>query len=245
MKKSSFDKFLRVPLRYVDDRWECEYGGIVPVSPGTVAELVINSRSITDKTFLDRMMAKSSIKVLDLDEGVTLLAYLATKKQKGLTDEQKDHLIPWQDRLHEIATEHIDNWSTGGLSLVEVTIGGPTGQQARKFNTTSGGLWLLTEGPKAAGLQSTCIRLPKVVSKDPVNSLNHAFTKLSETYEPWRISHTGNIYQRFLYKEKDGKWYPLEILRNAALAKKEQEIAYQLWQDFMKRMSSNKAVQRK
>jgi hypothetical protein len=53
------------------------------------------------------------------------------------------------------------------------------------------------------------------------------------------LSHTGSIYQRFLYKEKDDRWYPLEFLRNAALAEKEQEIAYQLWQDFIQRMAGN------
>ena len=236
MKKSPSDRLLRIPLRYVDERWECEYGGIVPVAPDTKAELVINSRSITDKRFLERMKAKSSIKVLD--QGVILLAYLATKEQSRLTEDQRKHLIPWQSRLREIATEHIDNWSSGDLSLVEVSIGDPTDQQAKKFNTKSGGLWLLTEGSQAVGLQSSRICLPAAVSEDPVNSLNHAFTKLSEVYEPWRISHTGSVYQRFLYKEKNGLWYPLELLRNTALANKEQEIAYHLWQDFMKRMSA-------
>jgi hypothetical protein len=242
MKKSPPDKFLRIPVRYVDKQWECQYGGIVPVAPDTAAELIIASKSITDKAFLGRMKAKSNIKVLN--QGVGLLAYLATKEQSSLTADQKKHLIPWQSRVHEIATEYIDNWNTGGLSLLEVSIGDPTDQQAQKFHTRRGGLWLLTEGPKAVGLQSTRIRLPEVVSKDPVNSLNHAFTKLSETYEPWRISHTGNVYQRFLYKEKDGRWYPLELLRDAALAKKEQEIAYQLWHDFMKRMSANATGQK-
>jgi hypothetical protein len=33
--------------------------------------------------------------------------------------------------------------------------------------------------------------------------------------------------------------YPLELLRNTALANKEQEIAFQLWQDFMKGMSAS------
>ena len=56
-------------------------------------------------------------------------------------------------------------------------------------------------------------------------------------YEPWRISHTGNVYQRFLYKENNGKWYPLELLCNRALVEKEQEIAFQMWQDFMSRVS--------
>jgi hypothetical protein len=45
--------------------------------------------------------------------------------------------------------------------------------------------------------------------------------------------------------EKDKKWYPLDLLRNITLAEKEQEIAYKLWQDFMERMSSNKATQKK
>jgi hypothetical protein len=237
MKKTPFDRFFRIPVRYVDDRWECEYRGIVPVAANTEADLIVKKKSITDKEFLDRMNAKSSIKVLD--EGASLLVYLATKEATSLTAEQMEYLIPWRDGPHEIAGEHIDNWNTGGLKLIEVSIGKPNVKQSRKFGTEKGGLWLLTEGPKAAGLQSTQINLPTKVFEDPVHSLNHAFTKLSETYEPWRISHTGNVYQRFLYKEADGKWYPLEFLRNAALAQKGQEIAYQLWQDFLKRMSAN------
>lgn len=243
MKKSSPDKLLRIPVQHVDDQWECEYGGIVPVVQNAKAELVINSGAITDKTFLRRMTAKSNIKILD--QGTRLLAYLATKNQEELTDKQRKHLIRWEIMRRGIATEHIDNWSGGDLSLIEVCIEGPTDQQQRKFATNKGGLWLLTEGPRAVGLQSTRIRLPEIVSKDPVSSLNHAFTKLSEAYEPWRISHTGNVYQRFLYKEKDGMWYPLEFLRNAALAMQEQEIAYQLWLDFMSRVSGSSAGNRK
>ena len=190
MKKTRTDKLLRVPIKYVDGRWECGYGGIVPVEQDTVAELIVNDKAITDKDFLRRMRAPSHIKVLD--EHVTLLAYLATKDQKGITEAQRKYLIPWHVRSREIATDYIDNWSTGGLSFVEVHIGQPTDQQTKKFDTSNGGLWLLTEGPKAVGLQSTQICLPDAVSKDPVISLNHAFTKLSETYEPWRLSHTGN-----------------------------------------------------
>lgn len=237
MKKSPPDGFLRIPVRFIEERWECEYGGAIPVGDNTTGELVISRRSITDKPFLERMRAKSSIKVLDQD--VKLFAYLATKDQAQLTDSLKKQLVPFKSLRETIATEHIDNWNSGDLSLVEVSIGAPTEQQSRKFKTKAGGLWLLTEGPKAVGLQSTSISLPEAVSKEPVSSLNHAFTKLSEVYEPWRISHTGNVYQRFLYQEKDKRWYPLELLRNAALAKKEQEIAFQLWQDFMKRMSNN------
>ncbi len=237
MTKPSSHKLLRIPVRYVEGNWECKYGGVVPVDHGTEAELVVSSKSVTDEAFLEMVTTKSKLKALE--QGVTLHAWLATKDQEELTEEQKSCLIPWQSRLHEIATEQIDNRNSGDLSLVEVTIGDPTDQQSSKFDTESGGLWLLTEGPRAVGLQSTRIFLPHAVSTDPVNSLNHAFTKLSETYEPWRISHTGNVYQRFLYREENGKWYPLECLRQAALARHEQAIAYQLWQNFLKRMSAS------
>lgn len=234
MKKSYSEKILRVPVRYVDERWEFEYGGIVPVAPGSQAELMIASKSITDPDFLARMTAPSKIKVLN--ENVTLLAYLAIKDNSHLTENQKNHLISWRSKDYNIATEYLENWNSGGLSLIKVHIGKPTDQHKNKFNTKDGGLWLLTEGRKTVGLQSTQIQIPdgETEASVSVNSLNHAFTRLSEIYEPWRISHTGNAYQRFLYKEKDNRWYPLELLRDCALAAEEQEIAYQLWQSFLK-----------
>ena len=238
MKKSSpSDRYVRIPVRYVDERWECAYGGVVPVAKDSEAELIINSKSITDRDFLAQMRAKSCVKVLD--RGAKWLVYLATKDQSTLSDELKGYLLPWLSSERKIAVEYIDNWNSGELSLLEVSIGYPTEQQVRKFGTTDGGLWLLTEGRKAVGLESTRISLPKAVSETPVNSLNHAFTKLSEVYEPWRISHTGNVYQRFLYKENDNRWYPLELLRNAALAEREQAIAYHLWQTFLNHMSDS------
>lgn len=98
----------------------------------------------------------------------------------------------------------------------------------------------MTEGTKATGLMSSLIELPEFVSKEPAISLNHAFTLLSETYEPWRMSHTGNVYTRFLYRESNGLWFPLELLRHAELAQKEQEIAAGLWNRFMRQMTSKK-----
>jgi hypothetical protein len=95
----------------------------------------------------------------------------------------------------------------------------------------------MTEGLEAVGLRSTTVLLPSAITDKPVSSLNHAYTKLSETFETWRISHTGNIYTQVLYKERSGKWYPLDLLRNKALEKNEQEIARDLWEEFMARMT--------
>ena len=107
-------------------------------------------------------------------------------------------------------------------------------------------MWLITQGLEAVGLASTTVRLPKEISTDPVASLNHAYTKLSEVFETWRISHTGNIYTRVLYQERNGKWYPLDLLRNNALDKQEQEIAKGLWEAFTVKVTiSNKTSDRK
>jgi hypothetical protein len=87
MKKLSAGKLLRIPVSYVDGRWECEYGGVVPAAPDSQAELLIASKSITDPHFLARMKAPSTVKVLEENE--VLLAYLATKDKSQLTADQK------------------------------------------------------------------------------------------------------------------------------------------------------------
>ena len=97
--------------------------------------------------------------------------------------------------------------------FVEVHLAGPNDKQARQFDTSRGGPWLITEGIEGVGLASTTVKLPPEVPVDPVASLNHAYTKLSEAFETWRISHTGNIYKRVLHRERNEKWYPLDVLR--------------------------------
>ena len=56
------------------------------------------------------------------------------------------------------------------------------------------------------------------------NSLNHAFTLLSERYETHRVSHTGSAFKRvFWFDESWNGWRPLEILRNTILLRIAQE----------------------
>lgn len=121
--------------------------------------------------------------------------------------------------------------------FVEVHLAGPNDKQARQFDTSRGGPWLITEGIEGVGLASTTVKLPPEVPVDPVASLNHAYTKLSEAFETWRISHTGNIYKRVLHRERNEKWYPLDVLRNGALQQTEHETAQMLWNVFMAKMT--------
>jgi hypothetical protein len=60
--------------------------------------------------------------------------------------------------------------------------------------------------------------------------LNHAFTKLSELFEPWRKAHTGSIYERVFYLESNDRWYPLKDLRNRAVDDAERGLIKELWE---------------
>jgi len=226
----------------VDGVWECVLGGTIPVENFTEAELVVPRDAISDREFLEAMARKGKHKVLD--EGTALLVCLTVKPEGQINDEHRQVLRSYDKYRGKIATSYLDYWNPGSVAFVEVRIAGPDEKQTRRFETDRGGLWLLTEGIDAVGLASTTVLLPSAISTDSVASLNHAYTKLSEALETWRISHTGNIYKRVLYQERNGTWYPLDILRDRTLEKQEQEIARNLWDEFMAKMTSQSPMQR-
>jgi hypothetical protein len=171
-----------------------------------------------------------------LDENTCLLVGLSVKPERPPPEQMKQFLIA--EKNVRIGVGIWNNGSSVPLSFVEVGIGKPNKQQSRSLRTEQGGLWLLTRGIEAVGLGSTTISLPKEISRESVVSLNHAYTELSEVYEAWRISHTGNIYKRIFYLESDSKWYPLELLRNREIIQKEHNIADRLWESFLKKVTS-------
>ena len=118
---------------------------------------------------------------------------------------------------------------SGYTRFVSIWIGEPTPIQKQVDPKAQGGVWLHVQGLEPKGLTSSSVRLPACISAKPADSLNHAFTLLSEKLEPWRKSHTGNIYDRMLYQETNGKWYPLNVLRNAAVATEEHQLIRDQW----------------
>ena len=239
MKNSPSARLLRIPVNYVDGVWECGFGGgAIPVKRGTKAELVLDRQSIADKEFLETMERRDHHKVLD--EGACLLVSLSIKSESRPTEQLRQYLKDYDSFKGSIAPRFLDTLNPATLSFVEVRLGGPDESHARRFKTDRGGLWLITQGAQAIGLASTTVILPEAVSAKPLASLNHAFTKLSEAYETWRISHTGNIYSRVFYQERNGQWCPLDLLRREPIIKKEQEIASDLWEHFMIKMSGSR-----
>ena len=235
MTSTPSSRRLRVPLVFVNDQWEFKLGGQVPVKDGAVAELSLERSHIKERKFLEIMERRD--RHLVLTQGKALRVALNIKPDHHPIPELMRYVLPFETAKHEIGGAYADNWNSVPPSFIEISISAPNAKQSRILETHSGGLWLLTKGIEAVGLVSTTIELPKLVSEQPVQSLNHAYTRLSEIYEVWRISHTGNIYSKIFYQENNKKWYPLDLLRDEKLIAAETEIASMLWKSFLRKMA--------
>lgn len=227
-------------MRYSEGAWHRDEGGNVPVREGATAELIVRQKDIVDDEFLASMLKEHTVRVLQ--QGNPLYAYVMVKDMDKIDVSQRDNLFRPQKLSGMVATQFLDNWSGGDLCLVKVTLGklDPLAT-ANPDDGKGGGLWMRVRGRDVVGLVTSQIELPEGITDQRITSLNHAFTVLSEVFEPWRTSHTGNIYERFLYQEENGKLYPLELFRDEALAKQEQSIALEIWKKFMQRAAAKKA----
>jgi hypothetical protein len=175
--------------------------------------------------------------------GTKLLVAITIHNINALDEELLPHLK--LRNKYELGNDFYQSRLSVDTQFVEVTIGKPTALQTSRQEIKEGGLFLLFKGLNQTGVLTSSIKLPlqeviQEIDKNNlfeekreikvdivVDSLNYAFTRLSEQYEPWRKSHTGNIYDRILYQEKNGKWYPLDVLRNVVSVKQdEHQLAF-------------------
>lgn len=226
---------LRIPVKLVEGQWEFLYGGGVPARNGAVGDLILNTYSITDAEFCSRLKRRTEHKILDV--GTELLVALTVKPDPNLAVEHKKALIPPKSDGLQLGTEYYSTARSAYTQFVRVYVCEPSDQQKRMHPSKGGGAWLQLQGTRPTGILTSQIGFPVLGDQGIFDSLNHAFTTLSEIYEPWRKSHTGNIYTRVLYKEKNGRWYPLDVLRDAAIAKDEHQIVRELWLEVTKQLS--------
>ncbi|MFO1262699.1 MAG: hypothetical protein U1E84_05055 [Rhodoferax sp.] len=212
-------KVIRVPVKLVDGGWELLYGGAVKVKEGAIGDLHLDQMYFTDKKFLKALTIKRRVEVLAA--GTELRVALSVKPGLDAT--------LWSHLLARDATPHRHTAKiSGDTRFVSIRLGGPTAAQQKK-KVNHGGLFLLLEGMEPRAIESGMVNLPPVPGLDPVDSLNYAFTRLSEVFEPWRKAHTGSIYERIFYLERDQHWYPLKDLRDRALATAERALIKDLW----------------
>lgn len=219
---------VRIPVKLVDGRWEFFYGGDVPISEGTVGELVVEKSRVTNKEFIDRLKKKTSYKVMG--KGTRLMVALNIKNNPVIEKSLVGHLkkLP----IEKISRDK--KFTRFGVNentrFVEIVVG-DRGYNKSFFGSEDSGIWLELEGMEPQGVNVSSLILPEGITDQKIDSLNYAFTLLSEKYEPWRMAHTGSIYERIFYEEENGVWCPLNVLRNAAIATEEQNLIRQRWLD--------------
>jgi len=213
-----------VPVKRVGERWEFFYGGDVPVKDGTVADLTVNTGDVTDKEFVKRVTQEAMVHVLP--EGTELCVALSDRSPSTTA-----RLGNWPEK-YPIALP------PGTTRIERILLGPPKAKrnqpQAKLEGVADavekqGGLWLKVKGLDCCELHGSTVLLPQ--GFDPVQavSLNHAFTTLSERYEAHRLSHTGNVYERIFYQDRDGAWYPLDDLRRGVLVGVERALMVAVW----------------
>jgi hypothetical protein len=232
-RKLSFGS-LRVPVRFVGGVWECELGGAIPVRNEARAELVISPHHIADPNFLAAFEAREKYPVLD--QGARLLTAVMVKPGTPPPAKLARFLIPFKDISVRMPPLEIFGMHFSTSHFVEVQIGPPGRFQQLDLTMPNVGLWLFLSGTRTDAIRANPIILPFDVPGGSAHSLNHALTILSEVYEKWRISHTGNIYERVFYPTDDGSWFPLGVLREAARGEHEELIAGRLRESFLDRM---------
>lgn len=226
-----FEKpLLKIPVKFVEGNWEYFYGGAIPVIEGCIGDLVVAQHAVTEPRFVQSLRRKAIHRVLP--EGTQLRVALTIRSK--LPADLAKLLVKAQSE--EMGAAYYEVVRAAETQFVPVTIGKPSVQAAKRLKSDEGGVWLHLEGalPKAVSVSS--VELPAGVGISRVDSLNHAFTCLSTVFEPWRKSHTGNVYTRVLYQEGDGKWYPLEMLRRAAEAKEEQALIRERWAEIARHL---------
>ena len=83
--------------------------------------------------------------------------------------------------------------------------------------TLNADLWLQVRGDQEARL-SPCPCKIAALNKE-AESLNQAFTLISEKYETKRRSHSGNVFERVHAQDERGNWQSLDELRLSAIQK--------------------------
>lgn len=234
--KANDSKVLHLPFTVSNGQIILEHGSVVPLEEGAKGELTVKASAVTDPSLIERYTERHIVRLLP--EGTELLVMLSNTQtfflrqdlQSDLKD--RDSIRPKLGRWFETSRR------SATPCFASIKLGPLVPLQRPPDDSKKGGLWLELEGPRNIGLLSSGVILPNSVKTNGrVKSLNHAFTILSEHFEPQRISHTGNVYESVLYRETDGLWYPLKLFRDGHIANKEHEIARAFWTDLKARLS--------
>lgn len=191
-----------LPVRVRDGRVEFFYGGPLPaLEEDTIGDLVVPAFSLKNQALLGPLSNHLDVPILPA--GTRLMAGLRPDRH-----------------LREISPQfRSDRFPQDFTAFAEITL-----KQS---------LELRSRGTKRAALNPCMCHIPVLNVADKsddglAKSVNHAYTRLSERFETYRRSHTGNVFQAVFFRDVDPdrgrSWAPLEILRRRIEAKIEQRF---------------------
>jgi hypothetical protein len=88
-------KRVRIPVKYIDGKWELSYGGPLPITNGANASLTLDRNEINDPEFLEKLERKSEHEILP--PGTELLVALRVKPESNIAAQLRAHLIPFPE----------------------------------------------------------------------------------------------------------------------------------------------------
>ncbi|HEV7645053.1 MAG TPA: hypothetical protein VGO50_13995 [Pyrinomonadaceae bacterium] len=141
-----------------------------------------------------------------------------------------------KDFFHSLSKQKIiELLPSDSRLLVNITLKEQVAEDPAKFviqgegpKVTDGGfIEIFLRQPQGLKLRSKkkALLLPcrvdiPALPEQPAASLNHAYTLISEIFEPWRISHTSNVFFKIYAQDKvSGDWIVLDTLRKEAEGK--------------------------
>jgi hypothetical protein len=182
-----------IPTRVVNGSLEYFYGGPLPkLRDGTVFDMIVPEWAIEDKSFLP-MLQRHHYDVLLRDSSVVYCAVALDQVPEPL----KKSTLTLESLVKGKVSARVPSMFPGKGFV-------PINLMER--------LELELRGTKLGRLKSAKCIIPALGQE--AHSLNHAYRLISESFEPVRISHSGNVFNEMLYVDGKGQCFRLGELRD-------------------------------
>jgi len=191
-----YAKTVVIPVSIKDGKIEYYGDGEMPkLDDVTIADLIVPAYAFKDRDKLQELSEEKT--ELILKSGTQLLVQISTGSVNKLNKQYLAH-------LEDVNNDYVKNTAgIAGARFVEIEL--------------IDDLLIILRGTKKSTL-SRCKCIIPVLNNQKANSLNHAYTLISQEFEKHRISHSGNVFKDIYYKkdekDKDDKWLPIDSFRD-------------------------------
>lgn len=176
-----------------------------PIKEGALADLILPASALLESDITQLLLGTTEVQLLP--KGEVLLAGVKTKDAPEALRGQAQK-APKRAELNPRAPADLGWVRIDLLQDLILRVGG---------------------GVHSELLDCTC-RIPALPGKE-ARSVNHAYTLISEAFEPNRRSHTGSAFQKIYYPERELAWIALDGLREREDALIESRIRFKLLLD--------------